>query len=168
MLRALRTYSLSASQSSIDEGRNEAAGVIALSLRSGVSLASHAQQRPARADRLAGVGLASAYANRVEVLRLGLRDLGYVRARTLPIVFRWAEKFNHWPLSAIELARIMSDGSCDVSTEVEPPTRPKHSYRVCTPSRSLQPRDGPPSAARWNQRVTMLSRARRQGTGDMK
>jgi putative tryptophan/tyrosine transport system substrate-binding protein len=47
-------------------------------------LAARAQQ-PSKVPRIGslGFGSAAAFANRVESLRAGLRDLGYVEARTL-------------------------------------------------------------------------------------
>ena len=51
-------------------------------------LAANAQQQPTMpVIGFLGALSASEYANRVEALRAGLRDLGYVEARTLPLSF---------------------------------------------------------------------------------
>ena len=52
-------------------------------------LAARAQQ-PAKVRRIGylGFGSASAYANRVEALRAGLRYLGYVEGKNIVIEFR--------------------------------------------------------------------------------
>jgi putative ABC transport system substrate-binding protein len=54
-------------------------------------LAARAQQ-PAKAPKIGylGFGPASGYATRVEALRAGLRDLGWVEDRNIVIEFRWA------------------------------------------------------------------------------
>jgi hypothetical protein len=55
-------------------------------------LAARAQQ-PAKVARIGylDLGPASARASRVEALRAGLRDLGYVEGKNIVIVFRWAD-----------------------------------------------------------------------------
>src|SRR5262245_57790423 len=56
-------------------------------------VAARAQQ-PAKVPRigLLGLGTASAWAPRLEPLREGLRDLGYVEGNTIIIEFRWADR----------------------------------------------------------------------------
>jgi putative ABC transport system substrate-binding protein len=84
-------------------------------------LAAHAQQ-PGKIFRIGflGFGTAAAWANRVEALRGGLRDLGYVDGKNIVIEFRWTETIEQLPELATELARMNVDvifaGS---STEVE-------------------------------------------------
>ena len=75
-------------------------------------LASIAQQRPAR---LARIGLlaalsASSLASRVEALRAGLREFGYVEGKNLVIEFRAAEaKYDRLRELAAELVRLEVD-----------------------------------------------------------
>ena len=75
-------------------------------------LASFAQQKPAKVARIGflGTASASAYASRVEVLRAGLRDLGYVEGRNIAIEYRWAEgKYERLPGLAAELVQLKVD-----------------------------------------------------------
>jgi len=53
---------------------------------------------------------ASSYAHRVEALRAGLRDLGYVEGRNIAIEFRWAEgNYERLAEFAMELVRLKVD-----------------------------------------------------------
>ena len=82
-------------------------------------LASFAQQQPAKVSRIGFLGSASAtaYASRVEALRAGLRDLGYVEGKNLVIEFRWADgKYDLLPDLAAELVRIKVDALLSVGT----------------------------------------------------
>jgi ABC-type uncharacterized transport system substrate-binding protein len=52
----------------------------------------------------------SSYAHRIEALRAGLRDLGYVEGKNLLVEFRWAEgKYERLPEFAAELVRLKVD-----------------------------------------------------------
>lgn len=59
----------------------------------GASLACFAQQRASKVARIGFLGAASpsAFARRIEALRAGLRDLGYLEPTNLTIAFRWAD-----------------------------------------------------------------------------
>ncbi len=75
-------------------------------------LASFAQQQPAKVFRIGFLGAASAsgYASRVEALRAGLRDLGYVEGKNIVIEYRWAEgKYELLPGLAAELVQLKVD-----------------------------------------------------------
>jgi putative tryptophan/tyrosine transport system substrate-binding protein len=66
-------------------------------------------------------GPASASAGRVEALRAGLRQLGYVEGKNIVIEFRWAETVDQLPELAAELVRMNVDVIFAMSsTEVEP------------------------------------------------
>jgi putative ABC transport system substrate-binding protein len=82
-------------------------------------LAARAQQ-PAKVARIGFLSFGPA-GNRVEALRAGLRDLGYVEGKNLVIEFRWAEKVDQFPELAAELVRMNVDVIfAPSSTEVEP------------------------------------------------
>jgi putative ABC transport system substrate-binding protein len=83
---------------------------------------------PLRAQQSANVarigflrlGPASANADRVEALRAGLRQLGYVEGKNIVIEFRWAETVDQLPELAAELVRMNVDVIFAMSsTEVE-------------------------------------------------
>ena len=85
-------------------------------------LAARAQQ-PAKVPRIGFLrfGPASANADRVEALRAGLRDLGYVEGKNIVIEFRWAERVDQLLEFAAELVRMNVDAIFAISsTEVEP------------------------------------------------
>ena len=85
-------------------------------------LAAHAQQ-PSKVPRIGslGFGSAAAFANRVESLRAGLRDLGYVEGKNIVIEYRWAERVDQLPELAAELVRMNVDVIfATSSTDVEP------------------------------------------------
>jgi putative tryptophan/tyrosine transport system substrate-binding protein len=93
-----------------------------LGCAAGWPLTARAQQPPkvARIGFL-GFGPASAWARRVEALRAGLRDLGYVEGKNLGIEFRWAESAEQLPELAAELVRMNVDVIfAPASTFVEP------------------------------------------------
>ena len=84
-------------------------------------LAARAQQ-PATAPRIGflGFGTAAAWTNRIEALRAGLRDVGYVEGKNLAIEFRWTESIDQLRELAAELAHINVDVIfATSSTEVE-------------------------------------------------
>jgi putative tryptophan/tyrosine transport system substrate-binding protein len=69
-------------------------------------------------------GPASANKERVEALRTGLRQLGYVEGKNIAIEFRWAETVEQLPLLVAELVRRKVDIIFAMSsTEVEPTRR---------------------------------------------
>jgi putative ABC transport system substrate-binding protein len=89
-------------------------GAFALSLVALFGAASRASlaQQPDRIYRIGflGAGKADAYAYRVDALRAGLRDLGYVEARNLVIEYRWAEgDLGRLPQLAREITRLKID-----------------------------------------------------------
>src|SRR5207247_3738940 len=93
--------------------RRTVLGTLALGLLA-VPLGSFAQQQPPRIARIGFLGQTSASLSasviRVEALRTGLRDLGYVEGKTLTIEFRWAEgKHERLPELAAELVRLRVD-----------------------------------------------------------
>jgi len=78
------------------------------------------------ADRMRRIGFlgpapAANYAPRVDALRAGLRDLGYVEGKNIVIEFRWAERVEQLPEMAAELVRMKVDIIfASSSTYVEP------------------------------------------------
>ncbi len=74
--------------------------------------ASFAQQQTTKIFRIGFLGPASAsgFTARVEALRAGLRDLGYVEGKNIVIEFRWAEgKYERLPGFAAELVQLKVD-----------------------------------------------------------
>jgi putative ABC transport system substrate-binding protein len=68
-----------------------------------------------------GPAPAAAYLPRMEALRAGLRDLGYVEGKNIVIEFRWADKADQLPEMAAELVRMKVDIILvSSSTYVEP------------------------------------------------
>ena len=85
-------------------------------------LAARAQQA-AKVPRigLLSFGSAAASASRLEALRAGLRDLGYVEGKNIVVDFRWAERVDQLPELAAEFVRMNVDIIFALtSTEVEP------------------------------------------------
>jgi putative ABC transport system substrate-binding protein len=88
-------------------------------------LSAHAQQ-PAKVVRLGflSFGTSVAQAHRVDALRAGLRDLGYVEGRNLVIEFRWAETVEQLQEAAADLVAMKVDVVfATSSTETEPARR---------------------------------------------
>jgi putative ABC transport system substrate-binding protein len=56
-----------------------------------------------------GPGPAAAYLPRLDALRAGLRDLGYVEGKNIVFEFRWAERVEQLPEMAAELVRMKVD-----------------------------------------------------------
>jgi putative tryptophan/tyrosine transport system substrate-binding protein len=85
-------------------------------------LAARSQQQ-AKVARIGylGLGPASATSSRVEALRAGLRDLGWVEGKNIVIEFRWADGVQQLPELAAELVRMNVDVIfAPTSTMVEP------------------------------------------------
>src|SRR5207247_11018140 len=83
-------------------------------------------QQQAKIARLGylGFGTPAASANRVEALRAGLRDLGYVEGKNLVIELRWSGTVEQMHEAAAELARMKVDIIfATSSTESEPARR---------------------------------------------
>ena len=83
-------------------------------------------QAPPRIARLGylGFGTPAASASRVEALRAGLRDLGYVEGKNLVIEFRWSPTVEQMNEAAAELVRMKVDVIfATSSTESEPARR---------------------------------------------
>src|SRR5262245_1430147 len=79
-------------------------------------------QRQAKSARLGflGFGDAAAWRPRVEALRAGLRDLGYVEGKNLVIEFRWSPTGEQMREAPAELARMKVDVIiAPTSTEAE-------------------------------------------------
>ncbi len=73
----------------------------------GWPLVARAEQ-PATVARIGylGLGPASALSSRVEALRAGLRDLGWVEGKNLVFEFRWADNVDQLPSLAADLVRM--------------------------------------------------------------
>jgi ABC-type uncharacterized transport system substrate-binding protein len=69
------------------------------------------------------LGPASARVNRVEALRAGLRDLGYVEGKNIAIEFRWAERVEQLPDLATDLVRRKVDVIFAISSTMVEPAR---------------------------------------------
>jgi putative ABC transport system substrate-binding protein len=73
-------------------------------------LAARAQQHSIPVVGFLGALSASSWATRVEALRAGLRDLGYVEGKNIVIEFRWAEgNYDRLVDLAGELVRLKVD-----------------------------------------------------------
>ena len=95
-----------------------ALGAVALT----APLASFAQKQPGKIYRIGYLisGPLASDANRVEALRMGLRNLGYVEGKSITIAFRSAEMPERLPEAAADLVRLNVDVIfATSSTEVE-------------------------------------------------
>ena len=80
-------------------------------------------QQPAKVPRIGflSFGSAAASVSRLEAMRAGLRDLGYVEEKNIIVDFRWAERVDQLPELAAEFVRMNVDVIFALtSTEVEP------------------------------------------------
>jgi putative ABC transport system substrate-binding protein len=68
-------------------------------------------QQAAKVPRLGflGLGSAAAWAPRVDALRTGLRELGYVEGKTIIIEFRWADRIEQLREHAAALVEMNVD-----------------------------------------------------------
>ena len=79
-------------------------------------------QQPSKVPQIGylSYGSPAESASRVNALRLGLRDLGYVEGKNIALVFRWAETAEQLPDMAADLVRLKVDVIfATSSTEVE-------------------------------------------------
>jgi putative tryptophan/tyrosine transport system substrate-binding protein len=84
-------------------------------------LAMRAQRPAMPVIGFLGPAPAATYLPRLEALRAGLRDLGYVEGKNIVIEFRWAEAVEQLPAMAAELVRMNVDIILvSSSTYVEP------------------------------------------------
>ena len=98
-------------------------------------VAARAQQ-PAKVARIGFLNLApaSAWSRRVEALRAGLRDLGWVEGKNIVIEFRWADNVSQLPALAAELVRMNVDVIfATSSTMVEPARQATRPSPSCSP-----------------------------------
>lgn len=80
-------------------------------------------QLPVKVARIGylGLGPASAWSTRVDALRIGLRDLGWIEGQNIMIEFRWADDVDQLPRLAAELVQMKVDVIfAPSSTMVEP------------------------------------------------
>src|SRR5262249_20840464 len=80
------------------------------------------------------LGPASAFAGRLEALRAGLRQLGYVEGKDIVFELRWAETVEQLPQLAAELVRMNVDVIFSTgSIEVEPTRQATTTIPIVTP-----------------------------------
>jgi putative ABC transport system substrate-binding protein len=87
-------------------------------------LAARAQQ-PEKIAKIGypDLGPASARVDRVEALRAGLRNLGYIEGKNIAIEFRWAERAEQFPELATDLVRRKVDVIFAISSTMVEPAR---------------------------------------------
>ena len=95
--------------------------IVALGAGAFAPFVTFAQQPPGKVFRIGFLDTSSASApgaNRVDALRAGLRDLGYVEGKNIVIEYRWAEgKYERLPGFAAELVQLKAD----IIVAVSPP-----------------------------------------------
>jgi putative tryptophan/tyrosine transport system substrate-binding protein len=98
-------------------------------------------QQQAKVARLGVLGLgASPPATRIDALRSGLRDLGYVDGKNLVIEFRWAGTVEQMNEAAAELARMNVDIIVAASSgEIEAARRATHTIPIIFMARMPTP-----------------------------
>ena len=122
-------------------------------------LATRAQQRPGKVARIGflGVGPASAWADSVEALRSGLRDLRHVEGKDILIEFRWAERIDQLPEMAAELVHMDVDIIiAPASTEVEPARQATKTIPIVFTQHADPVGIGPRGEARLRNNITHL------------
>ena len=136
-------------------------------------LAARAQHAAMPVIGFMGPAPAAAYLPRLEALRAGLRDLGYVEGKNIDIEFRWAERVDQLPKLAAELVR-MKVAIIFVASSTVCRARPtgdqNDPHRVRTRCRPGRPRaSGEPRAARrkYHWPVDASHRSRRQGAANL-
>src|SRR5215471_13637436 len=88
-------------------------------------LATARAQQPEKIAKIGylDIGPASARAGRVEALRAGLRDLGYVEGKNITIEFHWADRVEQLPELAADLVRSKVDVIFAISSTMVEPAR---------------------------------------------
>jgi putative ABC transport system substrate-binding protein len=99
-----------------------AALAVALSVGILLLTAVASAQQPSKVHQIGylSIGSPAEAASRVNALRIGLRDLGYVEGKDISLVFRWAQSAERLPELAADLVRLEVDLIfAPSSTEVE-------------------------------------------------
>src|SRR5262245_37338886 len=76
-----------------------------ITLLGGAAAAASAQQPAMPVIGFLGMAPASSYVSRLDGLRTGLRELGYVEGRNVVLAFQWADSPAQLPELAAELAK---------------------------------------------------------------
>ena len=96
---------------------------------------ARAQQQSAKIARIGYLtfGTAAAAAPRVEAMRTGLRELGYVEGKNILIEFRWAERVELLHELAGELAQVEIQRAEDIASLFDPQLRAHAVYVPAVP-----------------------------------